>query len=469
MSLSLDTVFQVVEIVQKAVEVYERIQEAPETIRKLGRRLQRLETILESLEKHLRSKPNHGLDALRKAQKQDLLSLIDDTHGDCKKVCVLFEKWEKKIGPKGIQFKDNAFAQFVAQAYFALGSSAKELEALATSIDYQRSEISQYLSMMGVQGIQAVSNQIAALHKLTQAQAKQAAPQPDLEKQIKNLTNLLKKQAKLDPPRPANLAKPAPGKDQIAVPKKPRLSPSPSPPRKDYRIIFIDPHNLGRGVCAEALAKLYGCATIKAGAPWRITNVHSAGFFCKKNNNCTGLIENLDFKYESYRMEMSKGGQPPIDVAVSAVFDNKSFAQIGKFERDTVEKEIKSKMSRGFRKDIFKTYDFTIVFTNREHDNMIKLRQAVIASEGKDAVPRDKGRVIHLGRYSSKDGSVKEIWEPRKKNEDGTHSRDEWNKKVSQLKIAIRGFLEKELDWKAPENHANTTGQAAKSLVQIQM
>lgn len=458
MSLSLDTVFQVVEIVQKAVEIYERIRDAPETIHKLGRRVRRLGTILQNLEKHLRTKPDHALDLLRKAQKRDLLELIEETHDGSKKVYLLFEKWEKKIGPMGIQFKDNAFAQYVAQAYFALGSSVKELEALAANIDYQRQEISQYLSMMGVQGIaenqavlQGVQKQIRDLHKLVQAQAKQAAPQPDLEKQIKALNDLLKAQANLNvPPTPAN--------NKIAAPQKSRLSPSPSPspPRKDYRLIFIDPHNLGRGVCAEALTKLYGCATIMAGAVWCVTNVHSAGFFCKKGNDYTSLIENLDYKVGSYKLAMSKGGQPTNDVAIAAVFDNKSFAQIGKFQKETVQKQITSRVSQGIKRDVFKTYDFIIVFTNREHDNMIKLKQAVIASEGKDAASKAKGRVVHLGRYSTKDGTMKEIVDPPK-NKDGTQSRDEWNKKVAQLKMAIRRFLEKELGWTIPENRPTAT------------
>ncbi|KAK9780702.1 hypothetical protein SCAR479_01888 [Seiridium cardinale] len=431
---SLDTVFQVVEIVQKAVEIYERISEAPETIRKLGRRMERLETILVNLEKHLRSNSKHALARLRESQTEDLLRIIDDTREDCGRVYVLFEKWEKKIGPLGLQFKDNAVAQFVAQAYFALGSSAKELESLAADIDIHRRDIDGYLGLMGVQGLQANHDTLQ-----------------EMKKEIKALHDLLKAQNQLAPPQPVP---PSPPKQSNANKKKPRPSPSPSPPRKDLRIIFVDPHNLGRSVCAEVLTSLYGASTSKTNGAWRIATVHSAGFFCKAGNDCTDLIEKLDYKHGSYKLAMSYGGKKPIEAATAAVFDNKSFGQI-EYVKNLVKQQTDSRVSRGIKKDIFKAYDIILVFTGREHDNMIKLRSAIRASEGKDAAPRDKGRIVHLGRYSTKDGTVKEIMDPPKKN--GVHDRDEWNKKVAELKIAIRSFLEKEMDWTPPGKTAKAS------------
>jgi hypothetical protein len=87
---------------------------------------------------------------------------------------------------------------------------------------------------------------------------------------------------------------------------------------------------------------------------------------------------------------------------------------------------------------------------------MIKLRSAIVATHGRDAAPKDKGSIVHLGRYSTKNGIVKEIVDPPK-NKDGTHDRDKWNDKVAELKIAIRRFLEKEMDWTPPENTAETS------------
>ncbi|KAH6657972.1 hypothetical protein BKA67DRAFT_203401 [Truncatella angustata] len=423
MSLSLDTVFQVVEIVQKAVAIYERIKDAPDTIRKLGRRMGRLETILEGLENYVRNNSKHALARLRQSQSEDLLHIIDETREDCSRVYVLFEKWEKKIGPLGLQFKDNAFAQYVAQSYFALGSSAKELESLAADVEIHRRDLDQYMALMGVQGIQAnqdaimsMKQQIQQLHKLVQANVALAAPQPTAPAQ-------------------------AGGK------KKRKPSPSPSPPKRDFKVIFIDPHNLGRSVCAEVLMDLYRADTKKRNGDWRIATIHSAGFFCKSENDCIEMIEKLDYKHGSYKMGMSKGATSPNEAAIASVFHNKNFEKIKDYKTDLYVRT-DARVSRGIKKDVFKQYDYIIVFTGREHDNMIRLRSAITAKDGKDAAPKGKGRVVHLGSYSSTDGSVKEIVDPPK-NKDGTHSRDEWNKKVAELKIAIRGFLHKEMEWNA--------------------
>ncbi|KAI0123593.1 hypothetical protein BJ170DRAFT_88744 [Xylariales sp. AK1849] len=441
MSLSVDTVFQVVEVVQKAVEIYQRIRDAPDTVRKLGRRMERLETILENLEKHLRSKKKHALARLRQSQTDDLLRIIDDTREDCDKVYALFDKWEKKSGPLGLQFRDHPLAQYAAQAYFALGSSVKDLEALAGDIDVHRRDINDYMGLMGVQGLQANQDAIQ-----------------DLKKTLQDLLD-----AKGSPAVPAQPPSPQPpkvtgdhrkDKDKAEDKPRPRPSPSPSPLRKDFKLIFIDPHNLGRSVCAEALMALYREWTNKSGGDWRIKTVHSAGFFTRNQSDSESVINSLDYKYDSYKMEMAKGGLRPNETAIAAVFDNKNFEQMGSYKKK-LQTRMEARVSRGIKKDVFNTYDYILVFTGREHDNMIKLRSALVATGEQDAVPKGKGRVLHLGQYLTLDGIPREIVDPPK-NSDGTHSRDAWNWKTSQLKIAIRGFLKKEMEWKQPKKKEAT-------------
>jgi DNA anti-recombination protein RmuC len=183
MSLSPDTVFQIVEVIQKAVEIYQRIQDVPEVIHKLSHRMKWLDTILRNLKHHLRSKAKHALAQLRKTQVDDLLSIVSDTRVDCDRVYVLFDRWAHKVGPLGLQFRDNALGQFAAQAFFALGSSAKELEGLTENIETHRRDIDTYLGLMGVQFAQAnhfvlqdMNKKIDAIHE-AMTQAKQSAAQ----------------------------------------------------------------------------------------------------------------------------------------------------------------------------------------------------------------------------------------------------------------------------------------------------
>ncbi|KAH8668847.1 hypothetical protein BX600DRAFT_264062 [Xylariales sp. PMI_506] len=448
MSLSIDTVFQVVEVVQKAIGIYERIKDAPETIRKLGRRMAGLEIILKNLELHLRSKSKTALARLCPKQTEELLQIIDDTHQVCKKVYALFAKWENKIGPLGFQFRDNPLAQYAAQAYFALGSSAKDLEDLAAEIEVHRRDINDYMGLMGVQGVQAnqdsleaLKQEIQTLQALIKTQGAAAASSP----QIQVLVETGAKVGKGDE-KPNTSPKPR---------VRPRPSPSPSPPRRDFKVIFVDPYNIARSVCSEAIMQLYRGWTTQAGGDWRIKVIHSAGFFSKNQGDCGDVIQRLNFKYKSYSMAMSKGGQPPVQVAVDAVFDNKSFGEL-RPGKDALRRHMEARVSRGVRQDVFRTYDYILVFTGREHDNMIKLRAALVAAAaaagagGKDTVaPSGKGRVVHLGQYLARDGVPVEIVDP-KKGEDGAHSRDQWNVKVAQLKIAIRGFLAKEMEWTPP-------------------
>lgn len=443
MSLDIGTVFQVVELVQKAVEIYQRVRDAPEAVRKLGQRMERLETILASLEMHLRSRSKHALVLLREGaggQADTLLDIIKATRGDCEKVYGLFDRWENKVGPLGLEFRDNAMGKVAARAYFALGSSAKELEGLSEDIERHRRDIDEFLGIMGVQGLQANHN---LLH--------------DIKAQVRELhaAVLLVKNA-ANPPAPGLQPPSVPaGNSQLQNPgaagRKP--SPSPSRPTRQLKIIFVDPHNIGRSVCAEALTKLYGQLTVSTGGTWRIPVIHSAGFFVKSRSNVTELVENLDYKYQSYKLGFGEGGKSPVPIAAAAVFDNKSFGRIAPFKR-ALHDHMKVRTSRGLRKDLFRTYDYIIVFTGREHDNMLKLRAAIAAADPGAAKGADRfknmGRVVHLGRFIRQDGAIREIVDPPK-NSEGKHDRARWNQKVADLKLAIRRFLQKEVGWVPPE------------------
>jgi protein-tyrosine-phosphatase len=229
---------------------------------------------------------------------------------------------------------------------------------------------------------------------------------------------------------------------QVAGPPPTRSSGS-----RKYNIIFVDPSNIGRSVVAEGLTKLFGQATVKANLDWRLNLVHSAGFFVRARSDCVDVIEKLNYSYPSFKKPFIAGGALPQDVALDAVFDNKTFEQPFK---KTIRDSLNARRSRGLTKDMFKRYDFVIVFTSREHDNTTKLKQALRDKYGNDVFDKGKGRVLHLGAYLTTSGAPKEIVVP-KVTKPGAEGRQQWNAKVSQIKTAIKGFLKKEMDWAAPE------------------
>jgi len=442
MSLSPDTILQVVEIVQKAVVIYHKIKDGPDQMKKIGRRMERLSALLVNLEHHVRSKSKTALARLRKSQTEHLLAVIDDTKADCTKVYELFDKWDNNTGPFGFQFR---FAT-VAQAYFLLGTNADKLEALAGDIEEHRKEIDTYLGLMGAEGIEdnlkgikrlqddnnAMKKQLDAIQQLLQA----GQPGPAL---VVAGAAAVPGGALADAPKPNA---PRPG--------RPSPSPSPSSPKRDLQIIFVDPFNLGRSVIAATITRLTKEWTLQAGGDWRILKAQSAGFFVKKGCDCVDVIENLDYSYQSYKKPMGAGDAKANATAVQALFDNKSFDYPFK---KTVKDGLDKRRSRGVRRNIFAEFDYIIVFTAREHDNMIALRKALIAKDGKAAAPKGKGRVIHLGRYLTMDGVPREIIDPPK-NQDGSDIRANWNFKISQIKMAIKGFLREETRWTAPKSNA---------------
>lgn len=91
--------------------------------------------------------------------------------------------------------------------------------------------------------------------------------------------------------------------------------------------------------------------------------------------------------------------------------------------------------SRGINDTIFSIYDFILVFTQQEFTGLLALKKALIAAKGEEIAPQDKGRIVHLGAYISKDGNPISITDA-KRGPDGEHVRAEWNKTTSQIKVS---------------------------------
>ncbi|KAK3324807.1 hypothetical protein B0T19DRAFT_239347 [Cercophora scortea] len=432
MALELGSIVSAVEAVQQAIQIYRRIEGLPMQMTQLGRRMERLNVFLVQLDAFVKVKP--GGDAyvsLFSGQKEELGRILASIRGHSKKVYDLFDRYEKGLFSRTHDLKFRF--EWANKIYFSLvENSPKKIELIMQDIDYDRGILSDYLALMNVHGVEIL---IDKTHTLP-------APPPTAanKKNLKSPTN---------PPKPL-------------VPTQ--ASPSPSPtPRRDFKILFVDPYNTSRSVVAEALVKLLSHATAQANGDWRIGEVASAGFFVRNGSDCVDLIDKLDYSFPSFKRPFEAGGQGPNATALAALFDNKSYDF--PFKKTIREQTVRRK-TVGMQKTCFGMYDYIIVFTNREHDNVIKLKAAVqksaaVAAAGKgkgkggleQEVWRGKGRVLHLGAFISRSGSGVP-WEivGLPKNADGRESRDQWNLKVAEIKTAVKKFLEQEMRWKRPEN-----------------
>lgn len=320
-----------------------------------------------------------------------LLCLIQRIREDSEDVTAVFHKWNESNKP--------------AKVWFVVSGKQDDLIALRDAIDTNRAELSrEMLYMGGPFGVDKFGLVPAQVNPTVAAGA--AAPQ-------------------------ALAGQPA---DAM---------------RKDYSIIFVDPYDTARAVVAEAYMKLVKGWTMGTGGDWRFEIMHSAGFFISSRSGVVDLVQSMEYTYPSYKLQMEEGHKPPRPTALDALFDNKMFNYPFKPE---VKREIEARRSRGLGKTMFKHYDFVIAFTNREYDNLMRLRKALIAREGRHAVTRGgKGRIIHLGTYNSgaQKGRPREICAPS-----GDGNQEEWNARVGQIKTAVKGFLKQEMGWKQPEKGA---------------
>lgn len=391
MSLSPDTILQAVDLVKKAVEIYRRIEDLPAQMTALGRRLEQLGIFLGCLARFVKAKPKTAYDGLLASQKGELEGIMKSIKSNIDSAYDFFERYEKGILSRRYDIQFRF--KWAAQVWFSLAENTPEkVGALVESIDNDCTFLNHYLALMNAQGIEHLIN-----------------------------------------------------KD-----KKGGRSVSPLP-RTDYTIIFIDPYNQGRSVIAAAWVYTFMACTLKAGAQWRIKHCHAAGFFVKSRSDCIETIDGLDYTYKSFKKPFKDGGAMPDRNPRAALFDSQQYNYP---DKKLLEDKVASWRSRGVRSTIFKDYDYIVVFTNREIDNMTKLRNALIKQEGPSVAPRGKGKLLMLGAHLSPPA---EILAPAEipnaaKNKNGTKNGDHWNKTVAQLKLAIKEFLFQEFQWAEPED-----------------
>lgn len=399
MADALGTVLTIIEVVNKSIEVFHKIHDCPDQMRLIGERMENLGSRLTAVEVFLRRQ------IIDDSRTHAFVTIIGRIRVDTQRVETLFVKFREDIGPFGFQFR----FKVLTQVFFAMGSNAEEMKELAEKIEKHRLDLQEELQFLIAIGVNKVNIGI--------------------DKVIGNQLGAQKK------------ALGGAGQQQTLLLQA-------THPRADYNIIFVDPYNEGRSVAAEGYLKLVREWTVATGGEWRINLIHSAGFFARRKGEVSDLVKSLDYQQPSFKLSMKYGNNPPNPTALAALFDNK----FGHPFKENVQREAENHLSHGMRKTMFKTYDYIIVFTHREFNNLGRLRKALIARDGNDAVTGgDKGRVVYLSsfRHHGINSTPKEILNPV---DDG--DRAQWNDKVGQIKIATKAFLKREMGWEQPKKDA---------------
>jgi hypothetical protein len=236
-----------------------------------------------------------------------------------------------------------------------------------------------------------------------------------------------------------------PGHPQGAQQQLRPISPSPHPVKKDANIIFLDVSNVTMSRVGADYMSLLREWTTRTENRWPVHHIHSAGLGVKSRSDCTDVLESL-----KPPLKMIQGNQKPNETAMAALFDNKLFNYPYK---DEIKNMALKQTSRGITQNMFKTYDYILVFTGRDYETVIRIKEALTTKGGQSLVPRRKCRVVHLGSYLGEDGKTVQITPPAPKA-DGTTDRVKFNKTVSLIKLSTKTFLKNELGWVQPPKGA---------------
>jgi hypothetical protein len=254
---------EAIDIIERAIALYKKVKDTPEQINKIGRRMERLNNYLHELQELLDTKKNPGgLASLRPINKVQLESIIKDIKADGQQVYELLKRWEKNIGPLGLQWRFDWFGHMV----YGLGSSPDKLDALADNIDKHLNDIDHFILLL-----------------ISFAQNKQ----------------LVQRVPRAPSPSPARYPVPVPGQ---------------------YNLLFVDGYNVGRSKVAEAYTRilLEWSKHIPNAKMLKVNMVDSAGIVIQ--NKAAYAQELIDLK-----TTLARGGNNPTTHALDSLFKNYTF------------------------------------------------------------------------------------------------------------------------------------------------
>lgn len=395
MSFSPDMVVTLLGYVRDVVHFVEAIKDAPREMTELNKRMKFLGMWLNGLRTTLEAR-RRQLSLFTSEQHQILTSIMNDLGENVLTVNTLYNEWRGNKGPWGLEFRFSLAAKF----WHELGPRKEELASLGSSIEKHREDLRDTLLLLGFHAINEIGDHIGG-----NGAASGLTPGPVLEGQ----------------PKP--------------------------PPRSDYRIIFIDPYNEGRGIVAEALAKMMREWTLQAGGKWPVAIIHSAGFYLRSRGEIEHVVrDKLIIPKGASPMEWRNGGKSPNPWVLRAMFDP---SMCRPRIRTKVEPEITKRKSRGVRKTIFRQYDYIIVFHRREYDNLLTLKRVLIQQEGQQIAPDHTGRIVHIGAPTLS-GSTADVLDVDWNTSDA-HKPRKWLEKVTEIRRVTQDILIRRTGWSIPD------------------
>jgi len=394
----------ILKVIELTIATFEKIHDAPERIEKVGKGMKSLKQYLAELEELLARNAKHGLAAQRPTLAARIEEIVHDIEKDAKEVQVLLNRWHNKIGPGGFELRFT----LVANALFAIGSSPGKLDALTTSIEEHKTDLDRQLFLL-----KEFADDMTKLEQKKRADKLEAILSANITNGNKPMT---------PPPRPM----------QQLQPSRPSLI------RSDFQVIFIDGGNEGRSIIAEAYCKLLRGWTQKWNGTWRIKYVYSAGYRVKWRSDCIDTTKRIV-------KNMEDGNKLPDKIALEAFF--RTMIMIDQF-RVLIKQETESKRSRGVWKDLFANFDYIFVFDKASLDTLNMLKEAFKVVYGASAVPEGKGKLVHLGCYTS-DGRAKDLMDLDPPSL-FVPLNDRWNKIHSMIKDSFKNWLSREMGWRNP-------------------
>lgn len=221
----------VVTAVDLAITLYEKIDDAKGQIKQLGEKLKTLRSYFGQLEELLVLYSECGIAAQRPQLISEITTTISKIKRDAHDAQPLLERWYKKEGPGGVEFRSATFAEWL----YAWGSSPKKLNALTDDMEEHHKDLDRQLTLL--RGFIQIALLNANLHK---------SPVP------------------------------------------------PSSPRKtECGIIFLDRANIDRSIISEAYIKLVRTWTEHYNGAWPLKFAHSAGYWTKTGNDCVELTSKV--------------------------------------------------------------------------------------------------------------------------------------------------------------------------------
>lgn len=403
MSFSPELVVTLLGYVRDAVKFVEAVKDAPREMTELNDRMKFLAMWLGSLRSTL-EKRRHQLKMFTSEQHEILTGIMNGLADDVRAVNALYDDWRGNKGPWGLEFRFSLAAKF----WHELGPRKEEIAGLGESIERRRKDLSDTLILLGFNGIGDISDMLqqkVASGKLTP-----------------------------EPPSASPFGKPASPIANDGL-------------KSDYKIIFVDPYNEGRGIVAEAMAKMMREWTLQAGGKWRASLIHSAGLYLRSQGDIEGVISGkLVVPKGAKPMEWRDGGKPPNQLALKAMFDpSMCRSQV----RGNVQPEIQKRRSRGLRKTIFKQYDYIVVFHRREYINLLALKRTLLQTEGQQIAPDGKGIIVHIGAPSLS-GTIMEVLDVDKATPESQKPR-KWFEKVTEIRGLTQDLLIRKIGWQVPD------------------